>query len=75
MSTSSAPTRSPNFKRSGAAMTSYVPGPRRTRRVEFEYVSGGTLAFLAQLDVHHATRDQSVFTHRGSSRSAGSWRR
>ena len=31
------------------------PGPERTRRVEFEYVRGGTLAYLAALDVHHAT--------------------
>ena len=31
------------------------PGPQRTRRVEFEYSRGGTLAYLAALDVHHAT--------------------
>ncbi len=31
------------------------PGPQRTRRVEFEYRRGGTLAYLAALDVHHAT--------------------
>lgn len=31
------------------------PGPERTRRVEFEYHRGGTLAYLAALDVHHAT--------------------
>ena len=31
------------------------PGPQRTRRVEFEYTRGGTLAYLAALDVHHAT--------------------
>lgn len=31
------------------------PGPERTRRVEFEYRRGGTLAYLAALDVHHAT--------------------
>jgi hypothetical protein len=31
------------------------PGPDRTRRVEFEYTRGGTLAYLAALDVHHAT--------------------
>jgi transposase len=31
------------------------PGPERTRRVEFEYTRGGTLAYLAALDVHHAT--------------------
>jgi transposase len=31
------------------------PGPERTRRVEFEYARGGTLAYLAALDVHHAT--------------------
>ena len=29
-------------------------GPDRTRRVEFEYRRGGTLAYLAALDVHHA---------------------
>jgi transposase len=29
-------------------------GPGRTRRVEFEYRRGGTLAYLAALDVHHA---------------------
>jgi transposase len=28
--------------------------PGRTRRVEFEYRRGGTLAYLAALDVHHA---------------------
>ncbi|PZS26878.1 MAG: IS630 family transposase [Pseudonocardiales bacterium] len=31
------------------------PAPGRTRRVEFEYRRGGTLAYLAALDVHHAT--------------------
>jgi Homeodomain-like domain len=31
------------------------PGPERARRVEFEYSRGGTLAYLAALDVHHAT--------------------
>jgi transposase len=31
------------------------PGPGRTRRVEFEYRRGGTLAYLAALDVHQAT--------------------
>jgi transposase len=31
------------------------PGPERTRRVEFEYTRGGTVAYLAALDVHHAT--------------------
>ena len=30
------------------------PGQERTRRVEFEYRRGGTLAYLAALDVHHA---------------------
>jgi len=30
------------------------PGPERTRRVEFEYSRGGTLAYLAALDVHRA---------------------
>lgn len=30
------------------------PGPDRTRRVEFEYTRGGTLAYLAAYDVHHA---------------------
>ncbi len=32
-----------------------TPGPERTRRVEFEYTRGGTMAYLAALDVHHAT--------------------
>jgi len=31
------------------------PGPEQTRRVEFEYIRGGTLSYLAALDVHHAT--------------------
>jgi len=31
------------------------PGPERRRRVEFEYTRGGTLAYLAALDVHRAT--------------------
>ncbi len=30
------------------------PGPGRTRQVEFEYRRGGTLAYLAAYDVHHA---------------------
>jgi transposase len=30
------------------------PGPGRTRRVEFEYRRGGTLAYFAAYDVHHA---------------------
>ncbi|MCA1835309.1 MAG: IS630 family transposase [Actinobacteria bacterium] len=29
-------------------------GPGRTRQVEFEYVRGGTLAYFAAYDVHHA---------------------
>lgn len=29
-------------------------GPRRVRRVEFEYQRGGTLAYMAAYDVHHA---------------------
>lgn len=31
------------------------PGPEQARRTEFEYTRGGTLAYLAALDVHHAT--------------------
>ena len=31
-----------------------VPGPGRTRRIEFEYRRGGTLAYLAAYDVHRA---------------------
>ena len=31
-----------------------APGPGRTRRVEFEYTRGGTLAYFAAYDVHHA---------------------
>lgn len=30
------------------------PGPDRARRVEFEYRRGGTLAYFAAYDVHHA---------------------
>ncbi|MFT4286373.1 IS630 family transposase [Nocardioides sp.] len=30
------------------------PGPGRTRRIEFEYTRGGTLAYMAAYDVHHA---------------------
>jgi len=30
------------------------PGPGRARRTEFEYRRGGTLAYLAAYDVHHA---------------------
>ena len=30
------------------------PQPGQTRRVEFEYLRGGTLAYLAAYDVHHA---------------------
>jgi transposase len=32
----------------------HPPGPGRTRRVEFEYRRGGTLAYFAAYDVHHA---------------------
>lgn len=35
--------------------TDLPPGPERTRQVEFEYVRGGILAYLAALDIHHAT--------------------
>ena len=31
------------------------PGPGQARRVEFEYVRGGTLAYFAALDVHRGT--------------------
>ena len=31
-----------------------APGPRRPGLVEFEYLRGGTLAYLAAWDVHHA---------------------
>jgi len=31
-----------------------APGPGRARRVEFEYTRGGTLAYFAAYDVHHA---------------------
>jgi transposase len=31
-----------------------APGPGHTRRVEFEYRRGGTLAYFAAYDVHHA---------------------
>ena len=31
-----------------------APGPGRPRLVEFEYLRGGTLAYLAAWDVHHA---------------------
>jgi len=31
------------------------PGPGRHAGVEFEYVRGGTLAYMAAYDVHHAT--------------------
>ena len=34
---------------------SLPPGPGRPTRVEFEYHRGGTLAYLAAYDVHHAT--------------------
>ena len=30
------------------------PGPGRTRRIEFEYRRGGTLAYFAAYDVHHS---------------------
>jgi transposase len=33
---------------------SLAPGPGRTRRVEFEYTRGGTLAYFAAYDVHRA---------------------
>ena len=37
-----------------AATPGSPPGPGQTRRVEFEYRRGGTLAYLAAYDVHHA---------------------
>jgi hypothetical protein len=43
------------------------PGPARTRRVEFEYRRGGTLAYLAALDVHQAR----VIGRRPAGRSHG----
>jgi hypothetical protein len=54
-STSSAPMRSPNCKPLRRRHDDLPPGPGRTHRVEFEYRRGGTLAYLAALDVHHAT--------------------
>ena len=38
------------------------PAPGRARRVEFEYRRGGTLAYLAAYDVHHA-RDRKMRAH------------
>ena len=41
------------------------PAPGRLRRVEFEYRRGGTLAYMAAYDVHHAhvmTREHEVGT-------------
>jgi len=38
----------------GRAHQGLSPGPARTRRVEFEYERGGTLAYFAAYDVHRA---------------------
>jgi hypothetical protein len=40
-------------------------GPRRAASVEFEYVRGGTLAYLAAWDVHHANLFDRVETTTG----------
>ena len=45
------------------------PGPERTRRVEFEYTRGGTVAYLAALDVHHATEVVAVAVGDGQRRA------
>ena len=49
-----APMRRASCKRSAAATRPSAPGPGRPSRYEFEYERGGTLAYLAAWDVHHA---------------------
>ena len=53
------------------------PGPGRARRQEFEYRRGGTLAYLAAYDVHHARvlGRCAPTTGIGRRRTAGRWRR
>ena len=46
--------RSPNSKPCADATPAGHAGPGRTRHVEFEYRRGGTLAYFAAYDVHHA---------------------
>ena len=46
--------RSPSCRRWRAATQTLPPGPGRPALVEFEYERGGTLAYLAAWDVHHA---------------------
>ena len=45
--------------------------PGRPALVEFEYERGGTLAYLAAWDVHHAASSAAARPRPGSSRSAG----
>ena len=52
-----------------------APGPGRRSRYEFEYERGGTLAYLAAWDVHHANLFDRIEPSTGSTRSAGSWSR
>src|SRR5258707_6477580 len=46
--------RNPSSRPCNAATADNRPGPGRTRRVEFEYRRGGTLAYFAAYDVHRA---------------------
>jgi hypothetical protein len=50
------------------------PGPGRAMRREFDYDRGGTLAYLAAWDVHHATSSAGSRRRPGSSPSEG-WSR
>jgi hypothetical protein len=45
--------------------------PGRPALVEFEYRRGGTLAYLAAWDVHHARLFDRIEAKTGSSRSGG----
>jgi len=49
------------------------PAPGRTRRVEFEYRRGGTLAYFAAYDVHHARVLGQIAPKPGSNPSKSSW--
>ena len=46
--------RRASCKHSAASIETSAPGPGRPSRYEFEYERGGTLAYLAAWDVHHA---------------------
>ena len=71
MSTSSALMRRASCKHFGREHETGAPAPGRPIRYEFEYERGGTLAYLAAWDVHHANLFDRVEEKTGINPSAG----